>query len=93
MSVLDDSAALDIKEPSFDRLEGAEPLDLAIIGGTRVVLGYRGEQLSAQVTAVERLGASFVGRVLAFAPRAPRHDDLAPGDVIRFRRKDVLWTE
>lgn len=93
MNMWRDVAVEDVKEPVFDRPEATETADLAISGGTRVVLSYHGKQLSAQVTAIERLGSSVVGRVLGFTPAADGDEDLAPGDIVRFRPRDVRWTE
>lgn len=82
-----------VKEPFFDHPDDLDPSDLRITQGTRVALSYHGKQLSAQVAAIERLGTAFVGRVLGFGLRDERHDDLARGDFVRFRQRDVLWTE
>lgn len=93
MGMLRDFPADEIKEPAFDRPEGTDPSDPAITAGTRAVLGYRGQRLTAQVETIERLGTAFVGRVLNFAPDDARPIDLAPGDLVRFRHRDVLGTE
>lgn len=89
MQLLRDVSTLDIKEPSFDRPEGTDTARLSIAEGTRVCLSHHGNVLSAQVEAIERLGTSFVGCVRVSAA----HDELSPGDHIRFRLKDVCWTE
>ena len=83
----------DIKELSFDRPEGTDAATQPISNGTRVSLIYHGKRLSAQVTAIERLGTSFVGCVLGFTENEACHDDLAPGDLIRFRPSDVCWID
>lgn len=93
MSLLQDIHAEDIKEPSFDRLERTDAADPAVSGGSRVILSYHGRELFARVTAIERLGSSFVGHVLRLAQPEVGHDDLAVGDVIRFRLKDVHRTD
>ncbi|HUF87776.1 MAG TPA: hypothetical protein VMM59_10380 [Thermohalobaculum sp.] len=90
MSLLQDIHAEDIKEPSFDRPERTDP---AISGGSRVILSYRGRELFARVTGIERLGSSFVGHLLRLAQPEVGHEDLAVGDVIRFRLKDVHRTD
>ena len=93
MNVLEDDGAADIKEPLFDRLEDTDTATLPISVGTRVNLKYHGMQLSAQVTAIERLGTSFVGCVRGFSPHEASQDDLSPGDHIRFRLGDVCWID
>lgn len=93
MGLLHDFAADEIKEPAFDRPEGAGPAGLSVTSGTRVVLSYHGQRLTARVEAIERLGAAFVGRVLKFTSADARPIDLAPGDAVRFRLRDVLDTE
>ena len=89
MSVLTEVDAAQVHAPDFDKPDGMNAPSLPISKGTRVVLVYHGKRLSAQVTAIERLGTSFVGRVMGFAPHELRHDGLAAGDSIRFRHKDV----
>lgn len=93
MGVLRDLTTDRIKEPAFDRPEDRGPVGPAITTGTRVVLSYHGLRLTAQVEAVERLGAAFVGRVVRFTPAYARPIDLAPNEIIRFRHRDVLGTE
>ena len=93
MGVMQGLASEDVKEPSFDRSGDTETIDVAISNGTRVALSCQGTELFAQITAVERLGAAFVGRVLGFAPAEARPGGLAPGDLVRFRRRDVLWID
>ena len=88
-----DLATQDVKEPPFDRPANADPTAFCISGGTHVVLGYQGKRLLAQVTAVERLGTAFVGRVLRYQPGDEPAAGLAPGDQARFRPKDVYRTE
>lgn len=97
MGLLRDIGSEDIRELPLDRPEGVDETDVSVSNGTRVVLSYQGEPLAVQVTAVERLGASFVGEILRYDaanatgmadPTAP-----APGNSIRFRLKDVFWTE
>lgn len=90
MGVLQDTFTDDIKAPSFDRPEGAAPGGLQIGGGSRVILGYRGQRVTVRVEAVERLGTAFVGRVQSLDPGEPRPIDLGPGDSVRFRLRDVL---
>lgn len=90
MGVLHDFATDEIKEPAFDRPEGAGSAEVAVTQGTRVVLSYHGQRLTAQVEAIERLGSSFVGRVLKYESAEARPIDLAPGDTVRFRPRDVL---
>ena len=78
MSTLDDS--VDIIEPEFDRpveiIDMSEPLAV----GTRVSLIYRGSLLGLQVETIERLGTSFLGRILDVTGELPR---------VRFRLRDV----
>lgn len=93
MSLLHDVNVEDIKEPSFDRPERTDTTDPAVSGGSRVILSYHGQELSARVTSIERLGASFVGHVLRLARPEAGDDDLAVGDVVRFRLKDVHRTD
>ncbi len=93
MSVMNSFAAEDVKQPFFDRHKGVDHADLTISNGMRVALGYEGTELTAEVTAVERLGAAFVGRVLEFTPADARPGGLAPGDLVRFRHRDVLRIE
>jgi hypothetical protein len=81
--------AADIKEPFFDRPDKTDSATLPISAGTRVSLKYHGKQLSAQVTAIERLGTSFVGCVRDFTPDESSQDEVSSGDHIRFRLGDV----
>jgi hypothetical protein len=89
MNVSSNFGAVDIKEPSFDRPQGSVAATQPISEGTRVSLIYHGEPVSAQVTAIERLGTSFVGRVREFSHHEACHDDLVSGDRFRFRLRDV----
>jgi hypothetical protein len=89
MNLMENVGAADIKEPFFDRPEGGDSATSPISEGTRVSLKYHGKQLSAQVTAIERLGTSFVGCVRRFTPPDTSQDELSPGDHIRFRLGDV----
>ena len=89
MSVLENVGASDIKEPFFDKPEDTDALPLPISSGSRVRLKYHGKQLSAQVTAIERLGTCFVGRVRGLSPEASSQDEVSSGDHIRFRLRDV----
>jgi len=89
MSMFGGVAAADIKEPFFDRPEGGDSATSPISEGTRVGLKYHGKELSAQVTAIERLGTSFVGCVRRFSPPESSQDELSPGDHVRFRLGDV----
>ena len=80
-------------EPFFDRPKDSDTTGFAISEGTRVGLKYHGMQLSAQVTAIERLGTSFVGCIRGVSPHEASQDDLSPGDQIRFRLGDVCWID
>ena len=93
MYMLGDVGTADIKEPFFDRPKDSDATAFAISEGTRVGLKYHGTQLSAQVTAIERLGTSFVGCVRGVSPHEASQDDLSPGDQIRFRLGDVCWID
>jgi hypothetical protein len=79
----------EIKEPLFDRPDEAAMGALPISEGTRVRLKYHGKLLSARVTAIERLGTSFVGCIRGFAAQDAVGEDLLAGDHIRFRLGDV----
>ena len=93
MNVLSNVEGADIKEPLFDKPEDTDTAALPISKGARVSLKYHGKQLSARVTAIERLGTTFVGRVRGFSPHETSQDDLSPGDHIRFRLRDVCWID
>jgi hypothetical protein len=89
MTMLGNVGAADIKEPFFDRPDNTDTALMPISAGTRVSLKYNGKQLSAQVTAIERLGTSFVGCVRRYTPDDSSQDEVSPGDHIRFRLGDV----
>ncbi len=78
-----------VKEPLFDTPQNTVPGNRPLCNGTRVALFSQGVEISAQITAIERLGTMFVGRVLGFSPLGALPDGLARGDHIRFRQKDV----
>lgn len=86
MSVLSDFR---VKEPLLDAPQAKVPENRQLFNGTRVALSSQGIQISAQITAVERLGTVFVGRVLGFSPATMLPDGVGRGDYIRFRQKDV----
>ncbi len=90
MSVLSDFR---VKEPLFDAPQNTVPANRPLWDGTRVALSSQGIEISVQITAVERLGTVFVGRVLGFSPLGALPDGLARGDCIRFRQKDVHRVE
>ena len=89
MSILSDVSAADVRAPFFDLPLDAGDTPPPIGMGTRVVLALRGCELSAEVTAIERLGTMFVGRVRKIMPEDSRPEDLEPGDLVRFRPRDV----
>lgn len=91
MGFVHDLAREEIRSPLYDRPEpgGASPM---ITDGTHVVLSVNGTRLTAQVVAIERLGAAFVGRILRLE-EGPGAAGLARGDLVRFRLRDVLGTE
>lgn len=82
-----------VKEPVFDAPRIAVPESRPMSNGTKVALSSQGIQVSAQITAVERLGTKFVGRILAFSPLGALPDGLTRGDFIRFHQKDVHRVE
>lgn len=90
MNVLSDFG---VKEPLFDAPDEVDGENLPICDGSRVALFSHGIQITAQVTAIERLGTMFVGRVLAFNPRNTLPIGLVIGDYVRFRPRDVHWIE
>ena len=89
MNMWRDIGTADIKEPFLDRSNGIGTGSLPISEGSRVNLSYGGKPLYAQITAIERLGTCFVGRVLEASAQKAQDDKLAPGDHIRFRQGDV----
>lgn len=93
MNVLSDAAAVDIKSPCFDGPDSAYALTEPLSLGSRVFLIYQGQKLSARVTAIERLGTMFVGRVLGFSSHESHVGELTPGDLVRFRPRDVHSTD
>lgn len=93
MSILSDVDEANVRAPFFDPPQDAGDAQLSIGMGTTVVLALQGSELSAQVTAIERLGTVFVGRVLKVMPGDARPDDVAPGDLVRFRLRDVRRIE
>ena len=92
MNVLSDVEAVAVKAPMFDGPEGGGGATSQISLGTRVALVCQGCRLTTRVEAIERLGTVFVGRVLKLDPGASP-EGLMPGDFVRFRPKDVHWTE
>lgn len=93
MNMLRDVGAAEIKEPFLDRPGDADGSGGPISEGTRVSLRYHGEPVYAQVTAIERLGTSFVGCVRSVSRDDLQPDALSPGDHIRFRLGDVCGVD
>ena len=79
MSTLIDDT-VDVIEPDFDRPSDTVDLTEPLTLGTRVSLIYQGSLLGVQVETIERLGTSFVGRVLDAAAKLP---------MVWFRLRDV----
>jgi hypothetical protein len=93
---------MDIKEPTFDKPVGigatgerrvVNPRTAPVKVGTRVMLVYQGNHMTAEVTAVEEPDSRFVGSVLEFEGLSLKHGDLQHGDLFRFNRRDLRWID
>ena len=92
---------MDIKKPTFDKQIGigttgegrrvVDPTTAPVEVGTRVMLVYQGNDMSAEVTEVVEPALSFIGRVLGFEDDALEFRDLRHGDLFRFKRHDLCW--
>lgn len=93
MNVFSDVEAASVKEPLFEGPEDAGGGTTRVDLGTKVALVCQGCRVTTRVEAIERLGTVFVGRVVRLDQDASAPGGLAPGDFVRFRPKDVHWTE
>lgn len=91
---------MDIKEPTFDKPIGigttgerrvVDATTAPVEVGTRVMLVYQGNHMTAEVTEVKEPDSRFIGRILAFEGGALEFRDLRHGDLFRFRRRDLRW--
>jgi hypothetical protein len=91
---------MDIKEPTFDKPIGigttgegrvVDATTAPVKVGTRVMLVYQGNHMTAKVTEVEEPDSRFIGSVLSFGGGALEFHDLRHGDLFRFSRHDLRW--
>ena len=93
MPIMSDVSEADVRAPFFDAPQRPGDVQPPVGMGTRVVLVLQGAEVSAEIMAIERLGTVFVGRVVKISPDGARPDDVAPGDFVRFRLRDVHGVE